>query len=176
MELRIAPRTVAGAEKKFCRDDPRVACRSRFSFWLGLAALSVAATLSLPLLLAIRGPAIASPGLPRSPLPHLLTARLTAIARQRLLGPELPPTALQQTIPIPGTACPMLENLCSGLIFRRSSAIFIRGHGRALLPEAQVSKGKAIPLRGALSPQGGEREPRYITPSSDRIKTSVWSV
>src|SRR5437016_873173 len=141
MELRIAPRTVAGAEKKFCRDDPRVACRSRFSFWLGLAALSVAATLSLPLLLAIRRPAIASPGLPRPPLPRLLTARLTTIACQWLLGPELPPTALQQTIPIPRTACPTRENLRCGLIFRRGSAIFIRGHGRAILPEAQVSKG-----------------------------------
>ena len=140
MELRIAPRTVAGAEKKFCRHDPRVACRSRFSFWLGLAALSVAATLSLPLLLPIRGPAIASPGLPRPPLPRLLTARLTTIARQRLLGPELSLTALQQAISIPGTA-PALENLGSRLIFRRRWAIFIRGHGRALLPEAQVSRG-----------------------------------
>jgi hypothetical protein len=139
-ELRIAPRAVAGAKNIFCRDDPRVARRSSFSFWLVLAALSVATTLRLPLLLAVRGLAVASPCFPGPPLPGLFAARLTAIARQRLLRPELSLTALQQAISIPRTA-PALENLGSRLIFRRRWAIFIRGHGRALLPEAQVSKG-----------------------------------
>lgn len=150
IELRIAPRAVAGAEKKFSRDDPRLAPRSSFSFWLVLAALSVAATLSLPLLPAVRGLAVASPRLPCPPLPRLLAARLTAIARQRLRGPELSLTALQQTIPTPGTAGPTLENLCSGLIFRRSWTIFSWGHGSAYSQKLKSRRGTVIPLRGAL--------------------------
>jgi hypothetical protein len=84
-------------------------------------ALSVAATLRLPLLLAVRVLAIASPGLPRPPLPRPLAARLIAITRQRLLGPELPPTALQQTSPSPRATSTRLGPQNSWvLIFRRS--------------------------------------------------------
>ena len=167
IELRIAPWAVAGTGKKFSRDDPRVALRNSFLFWLALAALSVAAALSLSLLLAVRGLAVALARFPCPPLPRLLSARLTAITRQRLLGPELSLTALQQTIPTPGTAGPSLapENLCSGLIFRRSWTIFSWGHGSAYSQKLKSRRGTLFPF-GALSPQRGEREPRYITPSS----------
>lgn len=174
-ELRIAPRPVAGAKNIFCRDDPRVARRSSFWFWLVLAALSVATTLRLPLPLAVRGLAVASPRFPGPPLPGLFAARLTAIARQRLLGPELSLTALQQAISIPGTARPALENLGSRLIFRRRWAIFSWGHGSAYSQKLKSRRGTLFPF-GALSLQRGERDPRYITPSSDRIKTNAWRV
>jgi len=106
--------------KKICRDDPRGARGGNFSFW-PWSALSIAATLRLPLLLAVCGLAIASPGLPRPPLPRPLAARLTAIARPWLLGPELPPTALQQTPSAPRTTSTRLgpQNTWE-LIFRRS--------------------------------------------------------
>jgi len=96
-----------------------------FSFWSGLPALSVAAALSLPLLLAALGLAVASPSLPRPPPARLLAARLAAIARQRLLGPEDPLAALQQTNPTPGTTSPLLAFPRSG----SSSALLIFGRG-----------------------------------------------
>ena len=98
---------------------------SGFSFLPSLLPLPVAATLSLALLLALGGLAIAPPCLPLPPAAGLLAAGLTAITRQRLLGPEDPLATLQQTNPAARIASPPPAPLLAGsfwgvLIFGRS--------------------------------------------------------
>ena len=93
-------------KKKFVRMTLAAVTTALSRAWPLLAACSIAAALSLPLLLTVRGLAIASPRLPLPPAACLLAARLAAVAYQRLLGSEDPFAALQQTSPTPGTASP----------------------------------------------------------------------
>jgi hypothetical protein len=145
---------------------------SRFSRLPFLPALSVAAALGLPLLLAVRGLAIASPRLPLPPPARFHPARLTAIARQRLLGPEDAPAAFQQTDPTPGTASPTLApgSLGRGLIFRSSWTIFTRGHGRCYSQKLKPRRGHPFPF-GAPSTHREGFNLATLPQNSDRIRT-----
>ena len=173
-KFRIASGTVAGAQKKFCRDDPRGGDGGRLEGGPCWAALPVAAALSLPLLLAVGGLAIAPPRLPLPPPARLLPARLTAIARPRLLGPEHVPTPFQQTDSTAGTTCPTRApgNPGRGLILGRSWAILTRAHGRCLLPEAHASKGNTYSPPRHPPVSRGLPSPCYLTSKFDRVRES----
>jgi hypothetical protein len=107
-------------KKKLDRDDPRAADRMSFSI---LSALSVTAALRPPLLLAACRLTVASPRFPLPPPARSLSARFTAIACQRMLGPVNALAALQQTDSAPGTMGSTLTPLGS----KRSAGILIFG-------------------------------------------------
>jgi len=83
-------------EKKIPCDDPRTACSAVLFRDFAFAALPVPATLSSPDLFAARRLAVLMPRLPLPPFPCLLAAMIAAIARQRMIRPEHPATALKQ--------------------------------------------------------------------------------
>jgi hypothetical protein len=116
-----------------------------------LPTLPIAAALGPPLLLAVQGLTIASPRLPPSPPAGFRLARLTAIARQRLLGPENLPAALQQTPPPARSASRALSALPrrGPLILERICRIFRRAHGRWCSQKLMPRRGILL-LSGAL--------------------------
>jgi hypothetical protein len=93
------------------------------------------------------------PGLPFPPFCRLVPAWLTAVTRQRIIRPENPATAFQQTTPAPGPASTALSLRTSSfsLILEMSWRMFTRAHGSWLLPEGSSPEGDPVPLRGALS-------------------------
>jgi len=143
---------------------------------LFLPALPVAAALSLPLLLAVRGLAVASARLPLPPPARLLAARRTAIPCQRLLGPEDSAAAFQQTDPAPGTTSPppplASENSSGILIFGRSWRIFIRAHGSGCSQKLKPRRGPAFPF-GAPSTHGQSLNPATLPQHLDQIKSKT---
>jgi hypothetical protein len=151
VELLIAARAGAGARKKIDRDDPRGGDGSAFLRLSFLPALPVAATLRLPLLLAVRGLAVAAPRLPLPPPVRLLAARRTAIPCHRLLGPEDSPAAFQQTDPAPRTTSPpptpqTSEHASGSLIFGTNRRIFIRAHGSGRSQKLKPRRGHVFPF------------------------------
>ncbi len=147
---------------------------SGFSHWPSLPAFPIAAVLRLPPLLAVWGSPISPPRLPLPPPACLLAARLTAIACQRLLGPEDASAAFQQTDPPPGTTSPTLApgDLSRGLIFRRSWAIFTRGHGRCYSQKLKPRRGHTFPF-GAPSMHREGLNLATLPQNSDPIRRVV---
>ncbi len=157
IKLHRAARAVAGARKKFDRDDPRGGDGGACLHLPFLPALPVAAALRLSLLRAVRPLAVAAPRLPLPPPARLLAACRTAIPCHRLLGPEDAPAAFQQTDPAPGTTSPPPPPPASppasgSLIFGTNRRIFIRAQGSACSQKLQPRRGYAFPS-GAPSRQ-----------------------
>jgi len=149
---------------KFGRDDLRGGYGSRLLRLLFLPTLPVAATPSQPPLLAVRRSAISPACLPLPPPACLPAALLTAIARQRLLGPEDAPTAFSANRPGSGDGEPYA---CArepwqpwqGVDFSEELGNLHQGPWEVPLREAQASK------RNTNSPSG---HPQRSGQSSNR--------
>jgi hypothetical protein len=107
------------------------------------------------LLLAFPAPSLrlppSVPAFPLRPLPRLLPAIITAVARHRMRWPKTVLASFQQTLPAPRSTRSTRSLLPVGgaLISMTSWWILAGAHGRARSRTAQVSEGIITPLRGA---------------------------
>jgi hypothetical protein len=144
-----------------------------------LPALPIAAALSLPPLLAVRGLTMPLPRLPLPPTARLVAACVTATARHRLPRPEDSPAALRQAHPAARpTSPPLVPSFgfreCVGrLDFWEELENLYRSPWEWLLPEAQASKGLAFPF-GATATHGQSLNPVNLTQDVDWSKRKAY--
>lgn len=140
-------------EKKFSCDDPRGAYDIGLLFIPSLPPHSISPALSAADLLPMDGLPVLMPGLPLPPFCRLAPAMLAAVTRQRMIRPEYPATAFQQTSSAPRSAgiLSFMRTCSFGLILMTSWRIFTRAHWSLPLPEGSSPEGDSVPLRGALS-------------------------
>ena len=174
IKLYIASRRSQEHEKQFRGDDPRSGDESGFSRLPFPSALRVTAALSLPLLLAVRGLPIATPrpstvssgGLPFG-TPHCNSGPAAAAVGRPARSPSASRRGAGDVEP---AAALLGVGECSEhLDFWQELANLYPGPWEWLLPEAQASKGRLLPLRGALD-QGAELEPATLPQYCDQTK------
>jgi hypothetical protein len=109
-------------EKKFSCDDPRAGYVFSFSLFPFLSPHPVPVALSTPDLLPIGGLSILPPGLPLPPFCRLIPAMFAAVTAQRVIRPENPAAAFQQSssAPRPASTFLLLRNFSFSLIFAMS--------------------------------------------------------
>jgi hypothetical protein len=105
-------------EKKIPCDDPRTGYVFSFLLLPFLSPHPVPAALSTPDLLPIGGLSILPPGLPLPPFGRLIPAMFAAVTAQRVIRPENPAAAFQQTSSAsrPASTFLLLRNFSFSLI------------------------------------------------------------
>jgi hypothetical protein len=138
-----------------------------FSCWSFLPPFPVAAALSLPLLLAMRGLTVSLPRLPLPPPVCLVAAGLAAITSHRLLRSKDSPTALEQTGSTAGATDPSalpsdLGSSSDALILGKTWGILIRAHGSGCSQKLKP-EWTSLPF-GALSASLSSRTTAVLEP------------
>jgi len=156
MELRIAPRTVAGAQKKFGRDDPRGApAGTVFSFWRGLAS-ALGSGDSAPAASACRsrtGDSVAWPSTPATAAP----ARGTPHCNNAPAAAGAGTSAYSPSTNISGAEGDEHEAWAPKLLgvdFPEKLKDLRVGPWEGDTPRSSSLEGEPIPLRDALFAQG----------------------
>lgn len=171
MELRIAPRTVAEAQKNFAGMTLAWAAGTVFSFWRGLASVLGSGD-SAPAASACRWwtgdsvvwPSTSATAAPAHGTPHCNNAPAAVAAGTSAYSPSAN---------ISGAEDDELEAWAPKLLgvdFPEKLKDLRVGPWEGDTPRSSSLEGEANPLRGALFAQGESGNPHYITPNSNWIK------